>query len=185
MVPLQSTEAQWRILSPQKTRAQTNTSIQRYWWKKPPEFYTLFSWVWACYLPCLNNIFSCLYNIPLWSKFFEPCLLFHNVRQHSENASETLIWRELTASNHEIRLVLSWAQTCSAVDLRIPHVGCHKLLRKLSLMCLVCSLAISLRSDGSILSTWQKKTSLAINMFALVAARFLSVLIITLRAELL
>ena len=26
----------------------------------------------------------------------------HNVRQHSENASETSIWRELTASNHEI-----------------------------------------------------------------------------------
>ena len=26
----------------------------------------------------------------------------HNVRQHSENASETLIWRELTASEHEI-----------------------------------------------------------------------------------
>ena len=26
----------------------------------------------------------------------------HNVRQRSENASETSIWRELTASNHEI-----------------------------------------------------------------------------------
>ena len=40
------------------------------------------------------------------------------------------------------------AQTCPAVDLRIRHVGCHELLRKSSLVCLVCSLAISLRSDG-------------------------------------
>ena len=28
--------------------------------------------------------------------------LIHNVRQHSENASEAFLWRELTASNHEI-----------------------------------------------------------------------------------
>ena len=28
----------------------------------------------------------------------------HNVRQHSENASETPIWRELTASYHEIHI---------------------------------------------------------------------------------
>ena len=39
---------------------------------KPAIAPTLFSWVWAWNLPCLNNIFSCLYNIPLWSKFFEP-----------------------------------------------------------------------------------------------------------------
>ena len=31
----------------------------------------------------------------------------HNVRQHSENASETSIWRARTASNHEIHLFSS------------------------------------------------------------------------------
>ena len=43
--------------------------------EQPPHVYILFSWVSTCNLPCLNNIFSCLYSIPLWSKFFEPCLI--------------------------------------------------------------------------------------------------------------
>ena len=30
---------------------------------------------------------------------------FHIVRQHNEHASETTIWRELTASYHELRNV--------------------------------------------------------------------------------
>ena len=91
----------------------------------------------------------------------------HIVRQHSENASETSIWRELTASNHEIHHFSSWAQTCPAVDLRICYIGFPELLRKSSLVCLLCSLAISLQTNGSILSTWQKKTPVAINSFAL------------------
>ena len=31
------------------------------------------SWVRACNLPCLRNIFSCLHSIPLGSELFEPC----------------------------------------------------------------------------------------------------------------
>ena len=62
------------ILSPHKARAQTNWSIQRYQ-RKTMTFLYIVSWVWACNLHCLSNTFSCLYNIPRWSKFFEPCLI--------------------------------------------------------------------------------------------------------------
>ena len=65
----------------------------------------------------------------------------HNVRQHSDNASETSIWRELTASNHEIHHFSSSAQTCPPVDLRIHDVGCPELLGKLSLIPKLCSLS--------------------------------------------
>ena len=85
----------------------------------------------------------------------------HNVRQHNENASETSIWRELTASNHENPAFSSWAQTCSEVDLRICYIGFPELLRKSSLICLLCSLAISLQTNGWILSTSRLKTKSA------------------------
>ena len=62
------------------------------------------------------------------------------------------------------------AQTCSSVDLRIRHVGCHELLRKSSLVCLVCFLAISLRSDEWIASTSRLKHLHAINSFGLKGA---------------
>ena len=62
------------------------------------------------------------------------------------------------------------AQTCSAVDLRIRHVGCHELLRKSSLVYLVCSLAISSRSDGWIASTSRLKHPHATNSFGLKGA---------------
>ena len=62
---------------------------------------------------------------------------------------------------------------------------CLQFLRALPAETMVDGLPRATSSDSVILSTWQKKTSLAINMFALVGARFLFVLIITLRAELL
>ena len=71
----------------------------------------------------------------------------HYVRQHSENASETSIWRELTASNHEIHHFSSWAQTCLSVDLRIHDVGCPELLGKLSLIVKLCSLSWASNSE--------------------------------------
>ena len=91
----------------------------------------------------------------------------HNVRQHSENASETSISRALTASNHGIRHFSSWAQTCSSVDLRIRHVGCPELLRRVFFTHLLLPMILRSNSYTRILSTWQKKTTIAINRFAL------------------
>ena len=72
MTPLQSTEADWCFLVPQKTRAQTNTYILRYWWITIPNLHIV-SLVLACLLPLPTYIFLCLYSIALWSQFFEPC----------------------------------------------------------------------------------------------------------------
>ena len=63
----------------------------------------------------------------------------HNVRQHSENASETSIWRELTASNHEIHHFSSWAQnlfSSGSQDLlhRIPSAS-QKIFLGISSVC--------------------------------------------------
>ena len=77
----------------------------------------------------------------------------HNVRQHNENASETSIWRKLTASNHEIRHFSSRAHTCISVDLRIHDVGCPELLGNLSLIPKLCSLSWASKYDDRILST--------------------------------
>ena len=47
-------------------------------------------------------ISSCVCIILLFEQVLRAMSNIHIVRQHSENASETSIWRELTASNHEI-----------------------------------------------------------------------------------
>ena len=62
------------------------------------------------------------------------------------------------------------AQTCPPVKLRIRHVGCHELLRKLSLVYLLCSLAISLQTNGWIASTSRLKHLHATNSFGLKGA---------------
>ena len=85
-------------------------------------------------------------------------------RQRSEFASETSIWPCLTASNHEIHYSPSWSQIYSPADLRIHHVGCPELLGQLSLIPKLCYLSGASRSDTRILSTWQKKTAVAINL---------------------
>ena len=59
----------------------------------------------------------------------------------------------LTASNHEILIILSCDETCSSVDLRIRDVGSPELLAEPCLIPLVGSLAISLNSEVWILST--------------------------------
>ena len=53
------------------------------------------------------------------------------------------IWACLTASNHEIIIILLCNEIYPAVKLRIRDVGSHELLGKQSLLCLVCSLRIS------------------------------------------
>ena len=85
----------------------------------------------------------------------------HNVRQHSENASETSTWPCLTASKHEHRHFSSSAQTCPSVDLRIHDVGCPELLGKLSLIPKLCSLSWASKYDDRILSTSRLKTKSA------------------------
>ena len=92
------------------------------------------------------------------------------------------IWACLTASNHEIIIILSCDQIYSSVKLRIRDVGSPELLGKLSLICLVCSLRISWRSDGWILGTSRLKALLAINMFDPNRACSFPGRIITLRA---
>ena len=64
--------------------------------------------------------------------------------------------------NHARKFV----KICSPVNLRIRHVGCREHLRKSSLV-LICSLAISLRTNGWIASATRLKHLHAINMFAL------------------
>ena len=59
----------------------------------------------------------------------------------------------LTASNHEILMILSCDETCPPVDLRICDVGSPELLAEPCLIPLVGSLAISLNSEAWILST--------------------------------
>ena len=64
-----------------------------------------FIYSFALVLPAFNPdtvISSCACIILLLNKFFEPCLNFHNVRQHSENASETSTNPCPTSSNVEI-----------------------------------------------------------------------------------
>ena len=72
MAPLQSMEADWQHLISQKTRAQTNWSIQIYWWRTISKSYIVSPWY--CLQSSLTHyIFLCLYSIALWSQFFEPC----------------------------------------------------------------------------------------------------------------
>ena len=92
-------------------------------------------------------------------------MLFIIARQRGPLGSETSILACLTASNHEIYHISIMHETCSPVDLRIRDVECHELLRKSSLVYLVCSLAASLQTNGWILSTSRLKTPLAIDSF--------------------
>ena len=83
--------------------------------------------------------------------------------------------------HHEHKPILQQISVLS-ITMDMALIQDHSLVPKLGLSW------PSSKSDSSILSTRQKQTSLAINMFALVGARFLSVLIITsaaysLRAE--
>ena len=92
-------------------------------------------------------------------------VLFIIARQRGPLGSETSILPCLTASNHEIYPISIMHETCPSVDLRIRDVECHELLRKSALVYLVCSLAISLRSDEWISSTSRLKTCLATDSF--------------------
>ena len=74
MTPLQSMEANWPYLGSQKTRAQTNTLIQRYQWKTIRIVYIVSAGI-GLQSSLSQLFFLCLYSIALWSNLFEPCLL--------------------------------------------------------------------------------------------------------------
>ena len=91
----------------------------------------------------------------------------HIARQRGALGPEKVIWACLTASNHEIRQILSCDETCSPADLQIRHVGCHELLRQLSLILEVGSLRTWRQLIERIRSTSCLKARRAINSFAL------------------
>ena len=73
----------------------------------------------------------------------------------------------LTASNHEILMILSYDETCPPVDLGIRDVGSPELLAEPCLTPLVGSLATSLQTNLWILSTSCLKHPRATQSFGL------------------
>ena len=67
----------------------------------------------------LRNIFSCLYNILLWNKFFEPCGI-----DHCTSTRTPEFWRlpghRITFSKHEIHHICITCETL--VQLNLYHM---------------------------------------------------------------
>ena len=92
-------------------------------------------------------------------------MLFNIARQRGPLGPEKAIWACLTASNHEIVMILSCDKIYPPVKLKIRDVGSPELLADPCLIPEVGSLAISFRSDGWIRSTSRFKARRATHSF--------------------
>ena len=85
-----------------KKREPKRIDQSRYINKKTSDFHILFSWVWACYLPGLSYIFSCLYIIFLSGASSSSHVIFNIARQRGPKGPERSPGPRQTSPTDEI-----------------------------------------------------------------------------------